>query len=100
MKTFNDLKEGDYIYELDICSCNVEHLKIGKILPFAPNNRIIIGFDKFSLCFHKNESYETIFGVTYYCNQKDCLNELSKLIKYHQSVLKNVKRNIQKLKEL
>ena len=89
MKTFNDLKEGDYIYELDICSCNVEHLKIRKILPYAPNNRIIIGFDEISLCFHKDESYENIFGVIYFCNKKDCLDELSKLLKHHQSYLDN-----------
>lgn len=100
MKTFSDLKEGDYIYELDICSCNVEHLKIGKILTNAPNNSIIIGFDKFSLCFHKDNSYENIFGVIYYCNQKDCLDELSKLIKHHQAVLKTSKQNLKKFTEL
>lgn len=100
MKTFKDLKKGDCIYELDIHSGNVEHLKIHSIIFSAPNNRIIIKFDRSSFCFHKDESYATIFGLTYFCNQKDCLNELSKLIKHYQAVLKRSKQNIQKLKEL
>lgn len=101
MKTFKDLKEGDYIYELDTFSGNVDYLKISKILPFAPNDSIIIRFDKnTSICFHKNESSRSIFGVTYFCNHKDCLDKLSKLTKHYQVVLKRAKQNIQKLKEL
>ena len=101
MKTFNDLKEGDYIYELDTFSGNVDCLKISNILPFAPNDRTIIRFNnETSICFHKDESYENIFGVIYYCNQKDCLDKLSKLIKHHQSFLKNAKQNMKKIKEI
>ena len=101
MKTFNDLKEGNYIYELDICSCNVDCLKVSRILTFTPDDRIIILFDNnMSICFHKNESHENLFGVIYFCNKKHCLDELSKLAKYYQTILKRAKQSIQKLKEL
>lgn len=101
MKTFNDLKEGDYIYELDTFSGNVEYLKISKILPFAPNDSVIISFNKnTSICFNKDESFRSIFGVSYFCNKKDFLNKLSRLIKHYQSVLKTAKQNLQKLKEI
>lgn len=99
MKTFNDLKEGDYIYELDTFSGNVDCVKVNKIIPFFPNDSIIIRLNKNgSICFHKNESSRSIFGVTYFCNQKDCLDQLSRLTKHYQTVLKRAKQNIQKLK--
>lgn len=101
MKTFNDLKEGDYIYELDTFSGNVDCLKVSKIFPFFPKDSIIIRFDKnTSICFRKDESFKSVFGVIYFCNQKDCLDKLSKLTKHYQTVLKRAKQNIQKLKEL
>lgn len=60
MKTFNDLKEGDYVYELDTYSGNVDCLKIIKILPFAPRDTLIISFDReTSICFRKDESVKT-----------------------------------------
>ena len=75
MKTFNDLKVGDYVYELDTFSGNVEYLKISKFLSFAPNDRVIIFFNNnTSICFHKDESFESLFGVTYFCNQKETVS--------------------------
>ena len=101
MKTFNDLKEGDYIYELDTFSGNVDCLKVSKILPFFSSDNIIIRFDKnTSIRFRTDESFKSVFGVFYFCNQKDCLDKLSKLTKHYQTVLKRAKQNIQKLKEL
>lgn len=101
MKTFGNIKEGDYIYELDTFSGNVDCLKVSRILPFIPNDSIIIRFDKnTSIRFCKDESHKSVFGVIYFCNQKDCLDKLSKLTKHYQTVLKRAKQNIQKLKEL
>ena len=101
MKTFNDLKEGDYVYELDTYSGNVDCLKVSKILPFFPNDSIVIRFNEnTSFRFNKNESFKNILGVFYFCNQKECLDKLSKLTKHYQAVLNTARQNIQKLKEL
>lgn len=101
MKTFGDLKEGDYIYELDTFSGNIDCLKVSRILPFFPNDSIIIRFDKnTSIRFRKDESHKSVFGVIYFCNQEECLDKLSKLTKHYQAVLKTAKQNIKKLKEL
>lgn len=102
MKTFNDLKEGDYIYKLDTFSGNVDYLKISKIITFSLSNFITIRFNGNTggICFPKNVSFKTIFGVIYFCNQKDLLDRSFKLMKYHQTILKRIKQNIQKLKEI
>ena len=101
MKTFNDLKEGDYIYELDTYSGNVDCLKVSKILPFFLNDSVVIRFNEnTSIRFNKNESFKSVLGVIYFCNQKDCLDKLSKLVKHYQSVINRSRQNIQKLKEL
>ena len=101
MKTFGDLKEGDYIYELDTHSGNIDYLKINKIYPFFPNDSIMIRLDqRLSVRFRKDESFKSVFGVIYFCNQKECLDKLSKLTKHYQTVLKRARQNIQKLKEL
>lgn len=101
MKTFNDLKEGDYVYELDTYSGNVDCLKVSKIFPFFPNDSIVIRFNEYtSIRFNKNESFKSVLGVLYFCNQEECLDKLSKLTKYYQTVLNTTKQNFQKLKEL
>lgn len=100
MKTFNDLKPGNYIYELDVVSCNVECIKVKDCFHAFEESKVLCLENIAPFYVNKNNSFINILDVIYYCDKEECLDKLSKLIKHHQATYKNAKQNIQKLREL
>ena len=100
MKTFGDLKEGDYIYIIDSHSGIVNKIKIKNKENSIQNTVCFEFYDCVPLWFDKNDS-RTCDGNTKYIADEELINkELEKLIKACENIIRITKQNIQKLKEL
>ena len=100
MKTFNDLKEGDYIYIIDSHSGIVNKIRIKNKKNSIQNTVCFEFYDCVPLWFDENESI-TRDGNTKYIADEELINkELEKLIKACENIIRITKQNIQKLKEL
>jgi hypothetical protein len=103
MKTFNDLKPGDYVYMLDLLSGIIEEIKITQV-QFHKSDIIIFSTEEYNnrFWFYKDKSVEIYSdNMVKYIADKDMVSfELDKLIKNCKVIIKTAKQNIQKIKEL
>lgn len=100
MKTFNDLKEGDYIYIIDSHSGIVNKIKIKNKENCIQNTVCFEFYDCVPLWFDKNDSITRYGNTEYIADEKLINKELEKLIKACENIIRITRQNIQKLKEL
>lgn len=100
MKTFNDLKPGDYIYIIDSHSGIVNKIKIKNKENSIQNTVCFEFYDCVPLWFDKNYSITRDGNTKYIADEKLINKELEKLIKACENIIRITKQNIQKLKEL
>ena len=92
MKTFNDLKEGDYIYELDPVSGICNECIIDEI------TKETITFNKFTIKPNMNDSHYCILQVQYFSDKEECIQYLEKLLGFFKTVSKQIGKSIKQLK--
>ena len=99
MKTFNDLKQGDIIYELDLVSGVVCSIQIVNILPLDVEKSVFVKIKGSSipLYFDKDKSSFKIYDVMYFSNKEDCIDKLQNLINKIKVLQKSLNQSIKQL---